>query len=49
MRRLLLIGLGSAFAAPLLAQSTAPTSVAIPGEATAQGDIAVTKIGRAHV
>ena len=42
MRKLLLLGLGSAIAAPLLAQNAAPTSVAIPGEATAQGDVAVT-------
>ena len=42
MRKLLLLGLGAAFAGPLLAQNAAPTSVAIPGEATAQGDIAVT-------
>jgi hypothetical protein len=42
MRKLLLLGLGSALAAPLLAQSAAPTSVAVPGEATAQGDVAVT-------
>ena len=41
MRRLLLIGLGSALAVPLIAQPAA-TSVAIPGEAAAQGDIAVT-------
>jgi len=42
MRAMLLLGLGSALAAPLLAQSAALTSVAIPGEATAQGDVAVT-------
>ena len=42
MRRLLLLGIGGALAAPLLAQSAAPTSVAVPGEATAQGDVAVT-------
>ena len=42
MRKLLLLGLGSALAGPLLAQSAAPTSVAIPGGATAQGDVAVT-------
>lgn len=42
MRALMLLGLGSALAAPLLAQSAAPTSVAITGEATAQGDVAVT-------
>ncbi len=42
MRKLLLLGLGSALAMPLFAQSAAPTSVAIPGEATAQGDVAVT-------
>ncbi len=42
MRKLLLLGLGSAFALPLLAQTPTATSVAIPGEATAQGDVAVT-------
>lgn len=42
MRKLLLLGLGTAFAGPLFAQNAAPTSVAVPGEATAQGDIAVT-------
>jgi hypothetical protein len=42
MRTLLLLGLGSALAAPLLAQTPAATSVAIPGEATAQGDVSVT-------
>ena len=42
MRKLMLLGLGSALAAPLLAQTPAATSVAIPGEATAQGDVAVT-------
>lgn len=41
MRHLMLIGLGSALAVPLLAQP-APTSVAIPGDVTAQGDVAVT-------
>ena len=42
MRKLLLLGLGTAFAGPLFAQNAALTSVAVPGEATAQGDIAVT-------
>jgi hypothetical protein len=42
MRTLLLLGLGSALATPLLAQTPAATSVAIPGEATAQGDVSVT-------
>lgn len=42
MRNLLLFGFGVALAVPLAAQETAPTSVALPGEATAQGDIAVT-------
>jgi hypothetical protein len=37
MRRLLLLGLGGALAVPVLAQTSAPTSVAVPGEATAQG------------
>jgi hypothetical protein len=42
MRKLLLLGLGSALAAPLFAQTPDSTSVAIPGEATAQGDVSVT-------
>ena len=42
MRKLMLLGLGSALAAPLLAQTPAATSVAVPGGATAQGDVAVT-------
>ncbi len=42
MRKLLALGLGTALAMPLMAQSAAPTSVAVPGEATAQGDVAVT-------
>ena len=42
MRRLLLLGLGGALVVPVFAQTTAPTSVAVPGETTAQGDIAVT-------
>ena len=42
MRKLLLLGLGTAFAGPLFAQNAAPISVAVPGEATAQGDVAVT-------
>ena len=40
MRALWLLGLGAVVATPLMAQSA--TSVAIPGEATAQGDVAVT-------
>ena len=40
MHKLLLLGLGVAIATPLAAQDA--TSVAIPGGATAQGDIAVT-------
>jgi hypothetical protein len=40
MRAAMLLGLGGALAAPLLAQSA--TTVAIPGEANAQGDVAVT-------
>jgi hypothetical protein len=42
MRKALLLGLGSVLAAPLLAQTPSASSVAVPGEATAQGDIAVT-------
>ncbi len=42
MHKLLLIGIGSVLAAPLLAQAPEPTSVAIPGEATAQGNVSVT-------
>lgn len=42
MRKLLLVGLGSAVAAPLLAQGIAPNSPSMPGDATAQGDVAVT-------
>jgi hypothetical protein len=42
MRKLMLLGLGSALAVPLLAQTPSATSVAIPGEATAQGDVSVT-------
>jgi hypothetical protein len=42
MRKLMLLGLGSALAVPLFAQTPSATSVAIPGEATAQGDVAVT-------
>ncbi len=42
MRNWLLLGLGSALAVPLVAQTPPSTSVAIPGEATAQGDVAVT-------
>ncbi len=42
MRKLMLLGLGGALAVPLLAQTPSATSVAIPGEATAQGDVAVT-------
>ncbi len=46
MRKLLLLGFGSAVAAPLLAQTPTPapsaSSVAVPGEATAQGDVSVT-------
>ncbi len=42
MRMPLLLAMGSTLAAPVFAQTPAPTSVAIPGEATAQGDIAVT-------
>ena len=42
MRALVLFGLGSVLAAPLLAQNAVPASIAIPGEATEQGDIAVT-------
>ena len=42
MRYLLPLLVGSAIGSPLIAQTPAPTSVAIPGEATAQGDIAVT-------
>lgn len=40
MRKLLLLGLGVASAVPLFAQDT--TSVAVPGGATAQGDVSVT-------
>lgn len=40
MRNLLLLGLGVASAVPLLAQDA--TTVAVPGGATAQGDVAVT-------
>lgn len=40
MRALWLFAAGGALAAPLLAQDT--TTVAVPGEATAQGDVAVT-------
>jgi hypothetical protein len=40
MRTTWLLGLGGVIAAPLLAQSA--TTVAVPGEATAQGDVAVT-------
>ena len=42
LRYLLPFLVGSAIVSPLIAQTPAPTSVAIPGEATAQGDIAVT-------
>ena len=42
MRYLLPFLVGNAIVSPLIAQTPAPTSVAIPGEATAQGDIAVT-------
>ena len=42
MRYLLPLLVGSAIASPLAAQAPPATSVAIPGEATAQGDIAVT-------
>lgn len=42
MRKLMLFSLGSALAVPLLAQTPTATSVAIPGEATAQGDVSVT-------
>jgi hypothetical protein len=42
MRKLMLLGLGSTLAAPLMAQTPVATSVAISGEATAQGDVAVT-------
>ncbi len=42
MRILVLLGIGSALAAPVFAQTPAATSVAVPGEATAQGDVAVT-------
>lgn len=42
MRYLLPFLVGSAIVSPLIAQTPAPTSVAIPGGATAQGDIAVT-------
>ena len=40
MRALWLFAAGGALAAPLLAQDA--TTVAVPGEATAQGDVAVT-------
>lgn len=40
MRNLLLLGLGVASAVPAMAQDT--TSVAVPGGATAQGDVSVT-------
>ena len=40
MRAAMLFSLGAALAAPLLAQSA--TTVAVPGEANAQGDVAVT-------
>lgn len=40
MRAAMLFSLGGVFAAPLLAQSA--TTVAVPGEANAQGDVAVT-------
>ncbi len=40
MRAIWLLGLGAVSAVPLMAQTA--TSVAIPGEATAQGDVAVT-------
>ncbi|MGL5838631.1 MAG: DUF4139 domain-containing protein [Sphingorhabdus sp.] len=40
MRAALLLSLGGVLAAPLLAQSA--TTVAVPGEANAQGDVAVT-------
>lgn len=40
MRKLLLLGLGVASAVPILAQDA--TSVAVPGGATAQGDVSVT-------
>ncbi len=40
MRAIWLLGLGGVMAAPLFAQSA--TTVAVPGEATAQGDVAVT-------
>jgi hypothetical protein len=40
MRAIWLLGLGGALAAPLFAQSA--TTVAVPGGATAQGDVAVT-------
>jgi hypothetical protein len=42
MRILVLLGIGSALAAPVFAQTPTATSVAVPGEATAQGDVAVT-------
>ena len=42
MRKLLLIGLGTALAAPVLAQGTASNSPPLPGEETAQGNVAVT-------
>jgi hypothetical protein len=42
MRMMLLLGIGSTLAAPVFGQAPAATSVAIPGEATAQGDVAVT-------
>ncbi|MGB5077409.1 MAG: DUF4139 domain-containing protein [Sphingorhabdus sp.] len=42
MRTLLLLGLGCAIAAPVLAQSPTPVNVTVPGGATAQGDVAIT-------
>ena len=42
MRKLLLLTLGGVLAAPLFAQSTPSSTVALPGEKNAQGDVSVT-------